>query len=193
MVKFRTSTSEDPKPESIVTMFQDLTRDPSIKFLHFHQGKILEDYCNQKDNKSNQKYIQIKDLAIELPTGTGKTLVGLLVAEYRRRVFNERVVFLCPTRQLCAQVNESARLYGINTALLVGSQSKYDSRQFYLYQQAKLIAVTTYSGVFNTNPRINDPEVIICYATHAADNYISALWTLSIDQGNRMTLKKLAF
>jgi replicative superfamily II helicase len=126
MVKFRTSTSEDPKPESIVTMFQDLNRDPSIKFLHFHQGKIVEDYCNQKDDKSNQKYIQVKDLAIELPTGTGKTLVGLLIAEYRRRVFKERVAFLCPTRQLCAQVNERARLYGINTALLVGSQSKYD-------------------------------------------------------------------
>jgi hypothetical protein len=64
MVKFRTSTSEDPKPESIVAMFQDLNRDPSIKFLHFHQGKILEDYCNQKDTKSNQKYIQIRGSAI---------------------------------------------------------------------------------------------------------------------------------
>ena len=182
MVKFRISTSEDPKPESIVAMFQDLNRDPSIKFLHFHQGKILEDYCNQKDTKANQKYIQVKDLAIELPTGTGKTLVGLLVAEYRRRVSNERVVFLCPTRQLCSQVNERARLYGINTALLVGSQSKYDPGQFYAYQQAKSIAITTYSGVFNTNPRINDPEVIICDDAHAADNYISALWTLSINR-----------
>lgn len=188
MVKFRTSTSEDPKPESIVTMFQDLNRDPSIKFLHFHQGKILENYCNPEDSKSNQKYIQVKDLAIELPTGTGKTLVGLLIAEYRRRVFNERVVFLCPTRQLCAQVNERARLYGINTALLVGSQSKYDPGQFYSYQQAKLIAVTTYSGIFNTNPRINDPEVIICDDAHAADNYISALWTLSIDRSRHKDL-----
>ncbi|HBB31475.1 MAG TPA: helicase II, partial [Cyanobacteria bacterium UBA9273] len=188
MVKFRTSTSEDPKPESIVAMFQDLNRDPSIKFLHFHQGKILEDYCNQKDTKVNQKYIQVKDLAIELPTGTGKTLVGLLVAEYRRRVFNERVVFLCPTRQLCSQVNERARLYGINTALLVGSQSKYDSGQFYAYQQAKSIAITTYSGVFNTNPRIDDPEVIICDDAHAADNYISALWTLSISRSAHKNL-----
>jgi len=180
MVKFRTSASEDPKPESIVLMFQDLNRDPSVKYLYSHQGKILEDYY--------QNHLQSKDLAIELPTGTGKTLVGLSIAEYRRRAFKERVVFLCPTRQLCAQVNERARRYGINTALLVGSQSKYDPGQFYAYQQAKAIAITTYSGVFNTNPRIDDPEVIICDDAHAADNYISAFWTLSI---NRVAHKDL--
>lgn len=180
MVKFRTSASEDPKPKSIVLMFQDLTRDPSVKFLYSHQGEILGDYY--------KNHLLSKDLAIELPTGTGKTLVGLLIAEYRRRAFKERVVFLCPTRQLCAQVNERARRYGINTALLVGSQSKYDPDQFYAYQQARAIAITTYSGVFNTSPRIDDPEVIICDDAHAADNYISAFWTLSI---NRITHKDL--
>ena len=172
MVKFRTSTSETPKPESIVLMFRDLERDPSVKYLYSHQDKVLEGYY--------QKHLQNKDLAIELPTGTGKTLVGLLIAEYRRRAFKERIVFLCPTKQLCFQVNEQARRYGIKTALLVGSQSKYNQALFYEYQQGKAIALTTYSGVFNTNPRINNPEVIICDDAHAADNYIADLWTLSI-------------
>ena len=144
---------------------------------------LLASLIPKKHNQSRRaKHIQARDLAIELPTGTGKTLVGLLIAEYRRRVFKERVVFLCPTRQLCAQVNERARLYGINTALLVGRQSQYHPGQFFSYQQAKSIAITTYSGVFNTNPRINDPETIICDDAHAADNYISALWTLVIDR-----------
>lgn len=172
MVKFRTSTSEAPKPESIVLMFRDLERDPSVKYLYSHQDKVLEEYY--------QKHLQTKDLAIELPTGTGKTLVGLLIAEYRRRAFKERIVFLCPTKQLCFQVNEQARRYGIKTSLLVGSQSEYNAGLFYEYQQGKAIALTTYSGVFNTNPRIKDPEVIICDDAHAADNYIADLWTLSI-------------
>ncbi|PSB34716.1 hypothetical protein C7B69_05970 [filamentous cyanobacterium Phorm 46] len=172
MVKYRTSTSETPKPESIVLMFRDLERDPSVKYLYSHQDKVLEGYY--------QKHLQNKDLAIELPTGTGKTLVGLLIAEYRRRAFKERIVFLCPTKQLCFQVNEQARRYGIKTALLVGSQSKYNAALFYEYQRGKAIALTTYSGVFNTNPRINNPEVIICDDAHAADNYIADLWTLSI-------------
>jgi len=180
MVKFRTSTSEAPKPESIVLMFRDLERDPSIKYLYSHQDKVLEVYY--------QKHLQNKDLAIELPTGTGKTLVGLLIAEYRRRAFKERIVFLCPTKQLCFQVNEQARRYGIKTALLVGSQSGYNPALFYEYQQGKAIALTTYSGVFNTNPRINNPEVIICDDAHAADNYIADLWTLSIDRTNHKDL-----
>jgi hypothetical protein len=180
MVKFRTSGSEEAKPESIVLMFRDLNRDPSVKYLWSHQDKILEEYY--------QKYLQSKNLAIELPTGSGKTLVGLLTAEYRRRASKERIVFLCPTRQLCAQVNEQARRYGIKTALLVGSQARYDTTSFYEYQQGKAIAITTYSGVFNTNPRINDPEVIICDDAHAADNYISALWTLSISRKDHQSI-----
>jgi len=173
MVKFRTSAAEEPKPQSIVLMFRDLDRDPSVKYLYSHQDRVLEGYY--------QNHLESKDLALELPTGTGKTLVGLLIAEYRRRALKERIVFLCPTRQLCFQVNEQARRYGIKTALLIGSQNEYDSALFYQYQQGNAIAITTYSGVFNTNPRIDDPEVIICDDAHAADNYIAALWTLTIN------------
>jgi hypothetical protein len=42
-----------------------------------HQEKTLDSYF--------ANYLQAKDVAIEPPTGTGKTLVGLLIAEYRRR------------------------------------------------------------------------------------------------------------
>ena len=174
MVKFRTSASEEAKPRSIVLMFRDLNRDSSVKYLYSHQDRVLEGYY--KD------HLDEKDIALELPTGTGKTLVGLLIAEYRRRVFKERIVFLCPTRQLCFQVNEQARRYGIKTALLVGSQNEYDSALFYQYQQGNAIAITTYSGVFNIRPRISDPEVIICDDAHAADNYIADLWTLNISR-----------
>jgi hypothetical protein len=182
MVKFRTSASEEPKPQSIVLMFRDLDRDPSVKYLYSHQDRVLEGYY--------QNHLKSKDLALELPTGTGKTLVGLLIAEYRRRVLKERIVFLCPTRQLCFQVNEQARRYGIKTALLVGSQNEYDSALFYQYQQGKAIAITTYSGVFNVNPRISDPEVIICDDAHAADNYIADLWTLTISHSTHKDLYK---
>jgi Rad3-related DNA helicase len=188
MAKFRTSASTDSSPESITAMFLDLTRDPSIKFLYGHQETMLNEYQEKHLKKTKDSLEKTKDLAIELPTGTGKTLVGLLIAEYRRRAFNERVVFLCPTRQLCAQVNEKARLYGIKTALLIGSQREYDQSQFYAYQQSKVIAITTYSGIFNTNPKIDDPNIIVCDDAHAADNYVVSLWTLSIDRVDHKNL-----
>jgi superfamily II DNA or RNA helicase len=92
---FRTLVATESKPESPVLMFRDLKRDQNIKFLWGHQEKTLDSYF--------QSYRDASDIAIELPTGTGKTLVGLLIGEYRRRALDERVAFLCSTRQLCAQ------------------------------------------------------------------------------------------
>jgi len=112
MPPFRTSVPPQPKPESPVLLFRDLKRDPSVKFLWGHQEKTLDSYF--------ANYLQAKDVAIELLTGTGKTLVGLLIAEYRRRGLDERVAFLCSTRQLCAQVVRLAKKYEIPTSLWWG-------------------------------------------------------------------------
>ena len=183
MAKFRTSKNQNSVPESIELMFRDLKRDPSIKFLGSHQGQILNNY-----EKKYLKNANTKDIAIELPTGTGKTLIGLLIAEYRRRILKERVVYLCPTRQLCSQVHEKAKLYGINTVVLTGQQKHYDPTDFYNYQRAKVVAITTYSGIFNANPKISDPETIICDDAHAADNYVASLWTVSITRKTHQQL-----
>jgi hypothetical protein len=174
MARFRINLDEEPKPESPVLLFRDLRRQPLIKFLWGHQEKLLDQYYG--------KHLDTRDLAIELPTGSGKTLVGLLIGEFRRRARGERVVFLCPNRQLCTQVESQARKYGIPTALLIGKQNLYDPAVFSKYQEAKAIAITTYSGVFNTNPKIDDPEIILCDDAHAGDGFIASLWSLRISR-----------
>jgi replicative superfamily II helicase len=93
-------------------------------------------------------------VAIELPTGAGKTLVGLLIAEFRRQTFNERVAYLCPTRQLARQVHAQALKYGIRTHVFVGKQRDYPPLEFGEFQTSQAIGITTYSGIFNSNPRI---------------------------------------
>jgi replicative superfamily II helicase len=86
MALFRVSKPQEPKPESPVQLFRDLPKDSSIKFLWGHQEKLLDKY--------HQSLLGKKDVAVELPTGSGKTLVGMLMAEYRRRALGERVAFL---------------------------------------------------------------------------------------------------
>jgi Type III restriction enzyme, res subunit/Helicase C-terminal domain len=174
MSLFRTSAPAVSRPESPVLLFRDLRRDASVKFLWGHQEKTLDAYFRD--------YRKASDIAIELPTGTGKTLVGLLIAEYRRRAMDERVAFLCSTRQLCAQVSRLAQRYGIPTSLLVGSQANYDPKKFANYQQGKAIAVTTYSGIFNSNPKISDPHVIVCDDAHSADSFVSDMWTVRVSR-----------
>jgi hypothetical protein len=174
MAKFRVPAQEGLKPESPALLFRDLQRDPNVKFLWDHQARLLEEY--------HQAHLKTSDLAVELPTGSGKTLVALLIAEFRRRSFGERVVFLCPTRQLCSQVAAQTQSYGLRPALLVGPQKSYDPAVFSAYQQAKAIAITTYSGVFNAKPEIDDAQLIICDDAHAAENYVSSPWTVTINR-----------
>ena len=121
-----------------------------------------------------------KECGDRAPTGSGKTLVGLLIAEFRRRKNQERVVYLCPTRQLCNQVKAQAESYGIHCSLLIGSQREYDNSSFAAYQMAEATAITTYSGIFNTNPKIDDPQIIICDDAHAGYNYIADLWAVRV-------------
>ncbi len=157
-------------------MFRDLKgKDKSIKFLWEHQAKVLDSYLADHLDK--------KDVAVELPTGSGKTLVGLLIGEFRRRTKGERVVLLCPNKQLCCQVEAQAGRSGpIKTSLLIGQQKNYDPIAFAKYQQGKTIAISTYSGVFNTNPAIDDPQTIICDNAHAADGFLGDMWTLRVDR-----------
>ena len=169
---FKIPSSSATAPETPVLLFRDLKRDPEVKFLWGHQEKVLDAY--------HAKHLETKDLAIELPTGTGKTLVGLLIGEFRRRSRQERIAFLCSTKQLCAQVHRQAQKYGIPTSLLTGSQADYDDEDFYGYQQGKALAISSYSGLFNTNPKIDDSHVIICDDAHAAEGFISDMWTLRI-------------
>lgn len=69
-VKPKAVTTVEKDPESI---FREL-QIPNIKGLWSQQADILREYYgNFKKNT---------DVAIELPTGTGKTLIGLLIAEY---------------------------------------------------------------------------------------------------------------
>lgn len=176
MSRFKVPTAPVPRPSSPKELFYELKRQPDLKFLWGPQEKMLEEYA--------PRHVSTKDLGIQLPTGAGKTLIGLLIAEYRRRAFDERAVFVCPTKQLCHQVARQATAYGINTVTLVGRQRNYDPIEFLDYQRNRTVAITTYSGIFNTNPKINDPEVLVFDDAHSAETFISGLWTVVVSSND---------
>ncbi len=178
---FKIIENKKVKPKDPESLFHDLKdRDPEIKHLWAHQADLLRDYT--------QNHTDTKDVGLELPTGTGKTLVGLLIGAWRKEFFNERVLYLCPTRQLAYQVAKHAKEYGIKAYAFVGPQKNYPTEEFSKYNSSELIAISTYSGLFNTNPRLNDANVIICDDAHAADNYISSLWSLNINRFDNKNL-----
>lgn len=163
--------------ESPQELFRDL-KNREVKGLFDHQSEMLERYMDIAYDESS-----IKDVALELPTGSGKTLIGLLIGEFRRVKNKERVVYLCPNKQLANQVVEqSVRKYGIKTHAFIGSQYDFDAAAVGKYNNSDIIAVTTYSALFNSNPFFYNPDIIILDDAHSAEEYIASYWSLQIDR-----------
>src|ERR1700674_246849 len=130
---FKALASDALVPESPDKLFRDLTRRKFPDVLP-HQAQMMQAYAALPDD--------LPDVALQLPTGSGKTLVGLLIAEWRRRKYKERVVYLCPTKQLVHQVvSQAEEKYGISVATFVGSQRDYPPVSKADFQQAEKIAV----------------------------------------------------
>jgi Rad3-related DNA helicase len=169
---FKKPTTHASAPESPDRLFRDLPRRKHAS-LYDHQGQILRTYVSTA--------LVASDVALQLPTGSGKTLVGLLLAEWRRRKFRERVVYLCPTRQLVNQVAEEASTkYGLSVEAFTGRIKNYEPEAKAAYIGGERVAVTTYNSLFNTNPFFEDPEVIVVDDAHASENYIASQWTVRI-------------
>lgn len=171
---FKKPSNHAAVPESPDRLFRDLPRRKHAS-LFDHQGQVLRNYVAHA--------LDVPDVALQLPTGSGKTLVGLLLAEWRRRKFRERIVYLCPTRQLVHQVAEEASAkYGLTVEPFTGKIKNYSPESKTAYQDGDRVAVTTYNSLFNTNPFFDSPDIIIIDDAHAAENYMASQWTLRVSR-----------
>ena len=128
------------------------------------------------------KNMEKRTVALELPTGSGKTLVGLLIGEYRRRKNKEKILFLCPTNQLVHQVAEQANLkYGLKAIAFCGKQKDYSPKDKSSFLMSEALGVTTYSSFFALNSFFKDVDVLIMDDVHSCEDYIISNWTIQID------------
>lgn len=169
---FKDISTRRSVPDTPETLFRDL-RARAVEGLLSQQADILREYASSA--------VDLPDVALHLPTGSGKTLVGMLIAEWRRRKFKERAVYLCPTRQLVHQVAEQAMSqYGLKVTPYTGSKANYDPHSKSAWVIGDTVAVTSYSALFNRSPFFAEPHLIILDDAHAAENYISRFWSLEI-------------
>lgn len=163
----------DPTPPSDPeALFKDL-RSRRVEGLLSHQADVIREYMREGLNHP--------DVALQMPTGSGKTLVGLLIGEWRRLSRSERVVFLCPTNQLVHQVVEQGReKFGLQLSAFTGSKGEYDPKDIGDFHGAATIAVTSYSALFNTSPFFTNAQVIILDDAHTSENYIASPWSLEV-------------
>lgn len=183
---FRRVTAPGSVPADPEKLFEELPRPANaIQNLWSHQADAVREYM--------KIHASARDISLQLPTGTGKTLIGVLIAEWRRRKFGERALILCPTRQLANQFVESATAYGIGAETFVGSKAQFEMSAIQAYTRAQRVAVGTYSALFNIKPGFPEPEFLLIDDAHAAENYVRGMYSVSVNSETHADLWARAY
>lgn len=174
---------EDDAPKSFPELWNSLGRDKKkYEYLRVHQLKILEEvYINMQES-------DVKDIAISLPTGTGKTAVALLLAFYFMRREKIKVLYLCPNIFLCNQVLKEADRLGIPAVTLYGKWINIPKDQKTNFISGDSVGVATYNTLFNSNPQVGKLDLIIMDDIHAAGDAIISNWSIKIKRDNNDAL-----
>lgn len=170
--KTRKAQQQFETPEELYLRGALPRTDDAVSSLWIHQGDVLRAYA--------EKHEETSDVALELPTGTGKTLPGLLIAEWVRRKAQGPVLYATPTKQLALQVLETATTEGVPARLLVGSHHYWSATDEADVDGAEAIAITTYSSIFNSSPKLPVPRLIVLDDAHAGEQFVGEQYAITI-------------
>ncbi len=130
-------------------------------------------------------HISTSDVGIELPTGEGKTLIGLLIADWALDQ-GMSVAYLTGNRMLATQVvGQAAQLPGLEIRRFEGKN--YPGADLDDYHQAQAVGVMNYWVYFNSNPRVEPADLVIFDDAHLAEQALSGLFTVSIPRGTAVS------
>lgn len=134
------------------------------------QAQVLKGYV---------RHIDVKDVAIELPTGFGKTLVALLIADLALEQ-GRTVAYLTGTNQLADQVLLQARdLPGLEAVKF--SSKNYPPAALANYHDAQAVGVMNYWTYFNSSPKVEPADLVIFDDAHLAEQPLAGLFAIRID------------
>ncbi len=126
------------------------------------------------------------DIAVELPTGYGKTLVALLIADFELEM-GRTVAYLTGTNQLADQVLIQARdLPGLDVVKF--SARNYPPAHLAAYHDAKAVGVMNYWTYFNTSPKVEPADLVIFDDAHLAEQPLSGMFGIRIDRRTQRAL-----
>jgi hypothetical protein len=124
------------------------------------------------------------DAAAELPTGTGKTLVGLLAGELFRESDSGPVAFLAGNKQLAQQVERQARELGFQVVRFQGPKDGWESRDVRAFNYGQAIGVMNYWNYFNAAPGVEPAGMLILDDVHLLEGPLRELFTVCIRRGD---------
>lgn len=109
MVEFEKYLASDElqKETDPIKIFDDLNKETGKEELWTDQKSILAEWYTKNQDK--------RDLIVKLPTGRGKTLIGLLILQSLLNNDEGPALYLCPNNYLVNQTIRLAESFGIRT------------------------------------------------------------------------------
>lgn len=173
--KFRTRSSVAAVADTPERLYDELPREAGAPdALWAHQADVLRAY--------HSSHLTTPDVALELPTGAGKTLPGLLIAEWRRRSLRHRVLYACPTQQLARQAAAAARKIGIDAAILVGSHHDWTTVDKLRYEAARDGGHHVQHSVQRSPGALEPAQTLLFDDAHAAEQFVAGAWSVEVNR-----------
>jgi len=153
-----------------VRIFASSTQRGTIEGLYGPQQEALTTW--------HQKHRAKNDVLFSLPTGGGKTVVGLLAAQSIVNETRGKVLYACATNQLVEQVRSQAEQCGLQVASYYESQ--WRNRE--AFEQGRSTLITNYHALFNGMTKFLDEVIagIVFDDAHVAPNVLRDCFTIKL-------------
>ena len=172
MKKLELDIPTGDKPTDPLEIFNNLTLRGNIENIWETQAEALKDWHQNHRAKS--------DLVVQMNTGGGKTLVGLLMAQSLANECDGRVLYVCANNQLIEQTQIRADEIGLTPARRYQGYW-HDEAAF---ETGETFCLTNYHGLFNGLSVFKQEPIfaIIFDDAHVAQATIRGCFTVSIPQ-----------
>ena len=182
--KLRTK-KQKPKPIEPIEIFRRLPKPAGINDLYTSQAEVLQDWFAKRATR---------DVILELHTGGGKTLVGLLMAQSTLNETTEPVLYLTPTQQLVTQTLAKAKAHGGIPAVPYKTGQPLDDD----FVNAKAVMVATYKALFNGRSKfgvrgLSQPRkvaAVILDDAHVAFSVVRDSFSLKVNSSRKRPLRE---
>jgi len=168
-----------PVIDDPITIFSSLKRTKEFETLWPAEEEILAKYYKELSQNAR--------LAIQLPTGSGKSLIGILIAEAWRRK-GKHVGILTSTRALTEDMKNKCEALGVDSVIIGGkSQSEQENRQrlrnVKSYKRNQAIGIFNYWSYMMAKD-IEEADVLIIDDADNFEGYLSDHYSVRIPRSS---------